>query len=480
MSMSSPRLALPLIAPAQAQKHVTVNEALMAVDALAQLSVLDRTRDTPPATPAEGDRHIIGPLPTGPWAGMAGQIAVRQDGGWMFHLPRAGWRAWIEAEDRLVVHDGSGWAPITLPVPAELSLDALGIGSSPSPSHALTVTGSSVLLTHGGSDHRLLVNKAGIAQTASAVFQTAFSGRAEIGLTGDDRLRFKVSADGASWQDALVIEPNSGFVGMPATGSTENLLLNGDFAINQRNFAGGALVAGAYGFDRWKADAGGATLNVSAGFITLSAGALVQVIEAALSGSLAGQVVTLAVEDLSGGSLAVAIGAQTATIAPGAGRRSVTLTIGQSESGNLAVRLAPSASACSFRQVRLCRGPFASPWFPRPIDERLASCRRYYQAATASPVLTAVCRSATTMISQRIPLDVPMRALPMLAIAPPAGGTPGLWRYLDLPSNTWIDSTTTSTAFADEAGFSVEMIGTGRAIGQAILVSGNWTAAAEL
>ena len=37
-----------------------------------------------------------------------------------------------------------------------------------------------------------------------------------------------------------------------------NLLLNGDFQINQRGFAGGALSAGTYGFDRWKADAGGA------------------------------------------------------------------------------------------------------------------------------------------------------------------------------------------------------------------------------
>jgi hypothetical protein len=41
---------------AQAQKHVTVNEALRLLDGLVQLAVLDRHLTAPPASPADGDR----------------------------------------------------------------------------------------------------------------------------------------------------------------------------------------------------------------------------------------------------------------------------------------------------------------------------------------------------------------------------------------------------------------------------------------
>ncbi len=43
-------LSLPLIAAAQAQKHVTHNEALLALDSLVQIAVVDR-RAAPPIAP---------------------------------------------------------------------------------------------------------------------------------------------------------------------------------------------------------------------------------------------------------------------------------------------------------------------------------------------------------------------------------------------------------------------------------------------
>ena len=42
-------LGLPLILPAQAQKHVTHNEALVALDVIVQLSVINRDQTVPPA-----------------------------------------------------------------------------------------------------------------------------------------------------------------------------------------------------------------------------------------------------------------------------------------------------------------------------------------------------------------------------------------------------------------------------------------------
>jgi Protein of unknown function (DUF2793) len=76
LSDVSPILSLPLILPAQAQKHVTHNEALRLLDILVQAVVATRGQDVPPATPAAGERHIVGLAPTGLWAGRPGQIAV--------------------------------------------------------------------------------------------------------------------------------------------------------------------------------------------------------------------------------------------------------------------------------------------------------------------------------------------------------------------------------------------------------------------
>ena len=76
----SPNLALPYILAAQAQKHVTHNEAVRSLDALVHLTVLDRTRTAPPASPMDGDRHLVAASPTGAWADKATQIAAYQDG----------------------------------------------------------------------------------------------------------------------------------------------------------------------------------------------------------------------------------------------------------------------------------------------------------------------------------------------------------------------------------------------------------------
>jgi len=102
-------LDLPFIMAAQAQKHVTHNEALRALDAIVQLAVLDKDLATPPASPAEGARYIVAASPTGAWSGQAGKIAAFQDGAWAFHVPREGWLAWVADEDELYVWSGSAW-----------------------------------------------------------------------------------------------------------------------------------------------------------------------------------------------------------------------------------------------------------------------------------------------------------------------------------------------------------------------------------
>ncbi len=102
-------LGLPLVAAAQAQKHVTVNEAFAALDGIVQLAVIDTDLTVPPAGPAEGDRYIVAATATGDWAGQEDRVAVFEGGAWDFRTPRAGWRAWVEDEGRQFLYDGAGW-----------------------------------------------------------------------------------------------------------------------------------------------------------------------------------------------------------------------------------------------------------------------------------------------------------------------------------------------------------------------------------
>ncbi|KAB2857294.1 MAG: DUF2793 domain-containing protein, partial [Bauldia sp.] len=87
-------LGLPYLAPAQAQKHVTHNEALRRLDAVLQLAVVDSTVTAPPGSPAEGDRYIVPAGATGAWAGEDGAVAAFADGAWELVPPEAGWIAY--------------------------------------------------------------------------------------------------------------------------------------------------------------------------------------------------------------------------------------------------------------------------------------------------------------------------------------------------------------------------------------------------
>lgn len=109
MSDTTTKLLLPYILAAQAQKHVTHNEALRLLDGLVQMSVPDRDLTVPPGSPVEGDRYIVAAGATGAWSGWDHDIALFGDGIW-FRLPKQiGWRAWVEDEGTLVVWDGAQW-----------------------------------------------------------------------------------------------------------------------------------------------------------------------------------------------------------------------------------------------------------------------------------------------------------------------------------------------------------------------------------
>lgn len=198
MSDETANLALPYILSSQAQKHVTHNEALRRLDGLVQL-VIHAETDTPPASPPEGRCHAIGPAPVGVWSGKAGKVALFEDGAWNYLAPKAGWIAWFEDGSRQKIWTGAEWSDLF----AESTIPRLGINATADAVNRLAVSGDATLLNHAGSGHQLKLNKAAAGDSLSLLYQTGWSGRAEMGLTGSDDFEIKVSADGSSWTTAL-------------------------------------------------------------------------------------------------------------------------------------------------------------------------------------------------------------------------------------------------------------------------------------
>ena len=79
----------------------------------------------------------------------------------------------------------------------------LGVNTTADTTNRLAVASEAILFNNSGYGVQVKVNKNVVGDTASFLFQTGWSGRAEIGTTGDDNFSFKVSADGSTWYTGL-------------------------------------------------------------------------------------------------------------------------------------------------------------------------------------------------------------------------------------------------------------------------------------
>ena len=211
MSQNSPILGLPYIQPSQAQKHVTHNEALRILDAITQLGVFESPLAVPPSDPEDGARYIVAPGANGAWAGQDNALAVFVDSTWQFFAPQVGWRADVTSTGETYRFDGSAWARHG----ALANLTELGINTEADATNRLAVASDATLLTHMGGGHQIKINKNASADTASLLYQTGWSGRAEMGTTGSDDFAIKVSHDGSSFLTGLSLHAGSGAVQMP-------------------------------------------------------------------------------------------------------------------------------------------------------------------------------------------------------------------------------------------------------------------------
>jgi hypothetical protein len=219
MSDTTTNLLLPYILAAQAQKHVTHNEALRLLDGLVQLSVLDRDLTAPPGSPADGDRYIVGSGATGDWAGWDLNVAMFTDGAWLRLPPRTGWRVWVEDEELLLVYDGTGWVGTT---PSSLqNLALLGLGTTADAANPFSAKLNAALWTaktvaEGGTgDLFYTMNKEAAGNDLGLTLQTNFVTKALVGLFGSDSFRLAVSADGSTFFDGLIVDNATGIVEQP-------------------------------------------------------------------------------------------------------------------------------------------------------------------------------------------------------------------------------------------------------------------------
>ena len=126
----TPRFGLERITDAPLNPETAHNNAIMRIDMLLHLSVIDDDLTAPPGSPSEGDRYLPAATATGDWAGKENQVAYYQGAAWKFIAMASdteGTFCYIEDEDIFKLWDGSAWVtPDTLTTLATDSFDANG------------------------------------------------------------------------------------------------------------------------------------------------------------------------------------------------------------------------------------------------------------------------------------------------------------------------------------------------------------------
>ncbi|WEJ33152.1 DUF2793 domain-containing protein [Devosia sp. SD17-2] len=203
------RLELPFIVSGQALKFITRNEALERLDMLVQPVVEDAGITSPPMSPLPGAAYIVPTLASGAWSGHGGEIAAYQAGAWRFYDPAPGWQVFDRESGALKILSGSAWVAVAA---IGDGLPQLGVNASAHGTNRLSLASDASLFSHDGGGHQLKINKADADYTASLLFQSNWTGHAEMGLMGDTSWRIKVSADGVSWSNAITIDATTALV----------------------------------------------------------------------------------------------------------------------------------------------------------------------------------------------------------------------------------------------------------------------------
>ena len=86
--MTTARYSLPLLQVGQAQKELTHNECIQALENTVQPIVEGAPRDAPPLAPAVGQQYLVGDHPSGDFSDQAHSLATWTEAGWLFTSPQ--------------------------------------------------------------------------------------------------------------------------------------------------------------------------------------------------------------------------------------------------------------------------------------------------------------------------------------------------------------------------------------------------------
>lgn len=217
------RFSLPLLQAAQAQKHVTVNEALTRLDGLMQLRLMSITGNTPPLLPQEGDAYGVGNSAVNDWTGHEGDIALFANGGWVFIPVTLGMRAYVVDQNGWAGFDGTTWQ-IGL---QSLSANGAGMQILVKEIDHTIAAGATSALTLAIPGQAVVYGVTGRVLTDITGTLTGYS----VGVSGStNRYGSGLSLPAGSWMRGLTGTPLTYYSG-------EDLILTGDGG----DFSGGEI-----------------------------------------------------------------------------------------------------------------------------------------------------------------------------------------------------------------------------------------------
>lgn len=193
---TTPRLGLPYVVAAQAQKHIPINESLARLDGLVQLAVESRSVAVQPASPANGGVWIAA------WPGPpAGTLMRFEAGAWTALTPSEGMLAWVKDENQMVAFDGAAWVPLSTTFRSTIAAQTPNLANT-----RLEVLEQEVTLSGASTATSIAIPNRAIV--------LAVSTRTTVAITGAASYNCGVSGDASKFGGSLGVSKNSSNIGV--------------------------------------------------------------------------------------------------------------------------------------------------------------------------------------------------------------------------------------------------------------------------